>query len=64
MAQVNSTPGQNQTFANTPVAASQISTLSNIGAGLIPAQGSMLTTVAYGQTEPGLHPVANGPIRS
>lgn len=64
MAQVNSTPGQNQAFANTPVAASQISTRSNLGVGLIPAQASMITTVAYGQVEPGLHPLANGPVRS
>jgi hypothetical protein len=64
MAQVNSTPGQNQTFANAAVPASQISTQSNLGVGLIPAQGVMLTTVAYGQHEPGLLPPANGPVRS
>jgi hypothetical protein len=64
MAQVNSEPGKNQVFANTPVAASQISTLSNIGVGLIPAQGSMLTTVAYGQVEPGKSIPQNGVLRS
>lgn len=64
MAQVNSTPGQNQAFANAAVPASQATTQSNPGVGLIPAQGSMITTVAYRQVEPGLYPTANGPVRS
>jgi hypothetical protein len=46
MTQVNSTPGQNQVFANTAVAASQVSTQSNLGVGLIPFAGTaMITTV-------------------
>jgi hypothetical protein len=64
MAQVNSEPGKNQTFANTAVAASQISTQSNIGVGLGPAQASQVLFVSYSQNEPGLKVNANGPLRS
>ena len=64
MAQVNSTPGQNQVFANLAVPASQASTQSNIGVGLVPAPASMVLAVKYGQVEAGLSPAANGVLRS
>jgi hypothetical protein len=65
MAQVNSEPGKNQQFANTIVVPSQVSTWSNVASpGLVAAQQSMITTVAYGQHEPGLTPAGNGPLRS
>ena len=64
MAQVNSTPGQNQVFANLAVPASQASTQSNIGVGLIPAQASMVLAVSYGQGEPGKSIPQNGVLRS
>jgi len=64
MAQVTSTPGQNQTFANTAVAA-QISTQSNPSPGTFgPTQIATATTVPYGQAEAGLHVAGNGPLRS
>jgi len=64
MAQTISSPGQNQVFGNAAVPA-QISTQSN------PSPGAQLqvtyatsVTVPYGQAEAGLHPPANGPLRS
>jgi hypothetical protein len=53
MAQVNSEPGKNQVFANLAVPASQASTQSNTGVGLVPAQASQVLAVSYGQIEPG-----------
>jgi hypothetical protein len=51
--------------ANVTVAPSQVSTWSNnFSPGLIAPGPSMITTVAYGQHEPGLTPAGNGPLRS
>ena len=58
MAQVNSTPGQNQTFGNAAVTA-QISTQSNPSPGVLGAtQIATSVTVPYGQVEPGKVPDA------
>jgi hypothetical protein len=58
MAQVNSSPGQNQTFGNAAVAA-QISTQSNPSPGALgPTQIATSVTVPYGQVEPGKVPDA------
>jgi hypothetical protein len=64
MAQVISSPGQSQQFGTVAVAASQISTQSNPGVGLIPAQASQVLAVSYGQVEPGKSIPANGALRS
>lgn len=64
MAQVNLEPGKNQVFANVAVAASQISTQSNPGVGLVAEQGSQVLAVSYGQTEPGKSIPQNGVLRS
>jgi hypothetical protein len=64
MAQVISSPGQSQQFGTVAVAASQISTQSNPGVGLSPAQSSQVLAVSYAQNEPGLTVNANGPKRS
>jgi hypothetical protein len=60
MAQVNSTPGQNQTFGNVAVAASPP---------YVPVQDtrakSTANIVAYGQVEPGRHgDRGQNPLRS
>jgi hypothetical protein len=65
MAQIISTPGQNQTFANTVVVASQLTTQNNIGPGLVSAQNSQVySPVPYSQSEPGATPSPNHPLRS
>jgi hypothetical protein len=61
---LGSSPGVSTQFGQVPVAASQISTQSNLGCGLSPAQVAVFTTVSYSQNEPGLKVNANGPVRS
>ena len=63
--------GVNQVIATTAVPAAQISTQQNLGPGLLAADSgasflntNALTTVSYGQHEPGLTAPGNGPVRS
>jgi hypothetical protein len=59
MAQVNSTPGQNQAFGNVAVASS----VSSAGASDTSTKATA-TIVKYGQTEPGRGITGSDPIRS
>lgn len=69
MAQVNSEPGKNQVAANATYTSATVpgytlSTQDNNTPGQMTTVYQYNTVVPYSQSEPGLKPNANGPVRS